>query len=98
MLLLLLVCVLQTQTGRLGRLKKVMKYVFSGQPELRASCSSLLRVQPGQVTPEQLLDDICEQVGRPEGGGERGEGERNHWEREWGESERDQGRGARGVG
>lgn len=50
---------------------QVMKYVFSGQPELRQKCEQLLRVQPGSVTPEQLLDEMLQQVtdsGAPEGG------------------------------
>ena len=53
---------LQSQIGRMGRLKKVMKYVFSGQPELRAACCHLLRVQPGQVTAEEYLEQITQQV------------------------------------
>eukprot|EP00878_Enallax_costatus_P044806 GHUV01053560.1.p1 GENE.GHUV01053560.1~~GHUV01053560.1.p1 ORF type:complete len:417 (+),score=114.48 GHUV01053560.1:509-1759(+) len=51
-----------SQSGRIGRLKKVMKYIFSGQPELRAACCHLLRVQPGQVTAEQYLQQITQQV------------------------------------
>lgn len=39
-----------------------MKYIFSGQPQLRQACHDLLRVQPGQVTADQLLEDILEQV------------------------------------
>lgn len=49
---------------------QVMKYVFSGQPELRQKCEQLLRVQPGSVTPEQLLEEMLQQVtdsGVPEG-------------------------------
>lgn len=49
---------------------QVMKYVFSGQPELRQKCEQLLRVQPGSVTPEQLLEEMLQQVtdsGAPEG-------------------------------
>jgi hypothetical protein len=41
-----------------------MKYLFSGQPELRQACEHLLRVQPDKVTPEQLLQDMLEQVRR----------------------------------
>lgn len=40
-----------------------MKYLFCGQPELRAACETLLRVQPDLVTPKQLLDDMLNQVG-----------------------------------
>jgi hypothetical protein len=43
---------------------QVMKYLFSGQPELRQACEHLLRVQPDKVTPEQLLQDMLEQVRR----------------------------------
>lgn len=41
---------------------QVMKYLFSGQPDLRASCEQLLRVQPDKVSPEQLLDNMLQQV------------------------------------
>jgi hypothetical protein len=39
-----------------------MKYVFSTQGALRASCSELLRLQPGDTSPELLLERIIEQV------------------------------------
>ena len=96
---MLLLLNLQSQTGRLGRLKKVMKYVFSGQPELREACSSLLRVQPGKVTPEQLLEDICQQVGRKGEGGRRsgGEGAGGGGGQEEGERRGKQGRREEGV-
>lgn len=42
---------------------QVMKYIFSTQPQLRSACSQLLRVQPGEVSPDQLLELIIEQVG-----------------------------------
>uniref|UniRef100_A0A383VKB7 tRNA-dihydrouridine(47) synthase [NAD(P)(+)] n=1 Tax=Tetradesmus obliquus TaxID=3088 RepID=A0A383VKB7_TETOB len=51
-----------SRSGRIGRLKKVMKYVFSTQGELRAACSELLRLQPGEVSPELLLERIIQQV------------------------------------
>jgi hypothetical protein len=49
---------------------QVMKYCFSGQPELRHKCEQLLRVQPGSVIPEQLLEEMLQQVrdsGAPKG-------------------------------
>jgi hypothetical protein len=46
----------------------VIKYLFSGQGALREACEVLLRAQPGEVTPEQLLEDICDQVGGWVGG------------------------------
>eukprot|EP00775_Hariotina_reticulata_P008789 gene8789-8967_t len=45
-----------------GAEQLVMKYIFSGQPQLRQACHQLLRVQPGQVTADQLLEDILQQV------------------------------------
>lgn len=48
--------------GRVFCQKQVMKYLFSGQPELRKVCEQLLRVQPGQVSPEQLLEQMLQQV------------------------------------
>jgi len=39
-----------------------MKYLFSGQPELRQACGQLLRVQPEHITAEQLLADMVQQV------------------------------------
>jgi hypothetical protein len=44
---------------------QVMKYLFSGQPELRAACNQLLRLQPDKVSPEQLLDSMVQQVRGP---------------------------------
>lgn len=44
---------------------QVMKYLFSGQPRLREACNHLLRAQPGQVTADQLLDDMITQVHSP---------------------------------
>jgi hypothetical protein len=41
-----------------------MKYLFSGQPDLRRSCEQLLRVQPNQVSAEHLLQDMTQQVRR----------------------------------
>lgn len=41
---------------------QVMKYLFSGQPELRRACEQLLRVQPDQVTADTLLQDMITQV------------------------------------
>lgn len=41
-----------------------MKYLFSGQPELRQACEHLLRVQPERITAEQLLADMVQQVSR----------------------------------
>ncbi|KAF6262879.1 dihydrouridine synthase-domain-containing protein [Scenedesmus sp. NREL 46B-D3] len=51
-----------SRSGRIGRLKKVMKYVFSTQGQLRAACSELLRLQPGDTTPELLLERIIMKV------------------------------------
>jgi hypothetical protein len=39
-----------------------MRYVLSGQPQLQEACSRLLRVQPGEVSAEALLEEIVDQV------------------------------------
>jgi hypothetical protein len=46
---------LQSDQARLGRLKKTLKYLFSGQPELRAACGPLLRAQLADTGPDALL-------------------------------------------
>jgi hypothetical protein len=39
-----------------------MKYVFSGQPELRQTCEGLLRVAPNSTTPERMLGEMLQLV------------------------------------
>ena len=55
---------LQSDQARLGRLKKVLKYLFSGQPALRCTCGALLRAQLSDTTPDALLARAQELVRR----------------------------------
>jgi hypothetical protein len=55
---------MQSERGQFGRLKKVMRYLFAGTPELSAACQQLVKAQPAHMTSQQLLDSICEQVQR----------------------------------
>lgn len=51
------------QSRTLGRLKVVMKYLFSSSPRLAVACEGLLRLRPEECSPAELLERLCEQVG-----------------------------------
>ncbi len=51
------------QSRTLGRLKVVMKYLFTSSPRLAVACEGLLRVRPEDCSPAELLERLCEQVG-----------------------------------
>lgn len=55
---------LQSERAQFGRLKKVMKYLFSGSSQLQAACQRLLRAQSSHLSSDQLLEDICQEVRR----------------------------------
>lgn len=52
-------------------MKKIMRYLFNAEPELTVACEALLRAQHSVVTPDEMLEMLCEQVGR-------------HWKRKGG--------------
>ncbi|PNW82580.1 hypothetical protein CHLRE_06g284800v5 [Chlamydomonas reinhardtii] len=52
------------RASKFGRLKKVMKYLFASSPQLAVACESLLRVRPDSCTPADMVDMLCEQIGR----------------------------------
>ncbi|KXZ41348.1 hypothetical protein GPECTOR_529g526 [Gonium pectorale] len=61
------------RAGKLGRLKKVMKYLFAASPQLAAAAERLLRVGPAEATPVELLEALCGQLAEhwPAGGAVR---------------------------
>lgn len=51
------------ERGRLGRLKSVIRYVFTGRPRLRAALEPLLRASPGGPgASDDVLDRACAAV------------------------------------
>jgi hypothetical protein len=52
-------CCLQSQFGHFGHLKKVIRYLFSSQPQLMAEYTQLVRILPQDMSSEELLDKIC---------------------------------------
>lgn len=42
--------------------RQVLKYLFASHPGLWEACTGILRAQPGDVSAEQLLDLVCQQV------------------------------------
>jgi tRNA-dihydrouridine synthase C len=47
------------ERGRLGRLKSVLKYLFTGRPRLRAALEPLLRVSPSPGASDAVLERAC---------------------------------------
>jgi tRNA-dihydrouridine synthase C len=47
------------ERGRLGRLKSVLKYLFTGQPRLRAALEPILRVAPAEGASDAVLERAC---------------------------------------
>ena len=47
-----------------GRMKKIMRYIFGGEPELWKACDELLRAQPGAMSEDELVETMCGQVAR----------------------------------
>lgn len=45
-----------------GRMKKIMRYLFSSEPELWRAADLLLRAQPTAMTEHELIEQLCEQV------------------------------------
>jgi hypothetical protein len=53
----------QARQAKFGRLKRVVRYLFAGHQALEAASRRILRAQTSDLSSEELLDDICREVG-----------------------------------
>jgi len=51
-----------SKAGFFGRMKKIMRYLFSSEPELWMACDKLLRAQPDTMSGGELVELLCSEV------------------------------------
>jgi hypothetical protein len=46
----------------MSRLKQVCKYLFTSEPRLSEQLTELLRMELDRATPDEFLENLCQQV------------------------------------